>query len=103
MKNTAKIRPDCEGWWWRLWNGKNGPECEIGEAKVIYWEESAEPEQERLLAWTSGGCWTRCDKINAPRDSGTRWFRQEPPILRHSPITGATASGASQSSNRPAP
>jgi len=77
----AKIRPDSEGWWWRLYNGKNGPEWDIGEARVIYWEESAEPEQERLLAWTSGGCWTRCDKINLRADAGTRWIKATPPVL----------------------
>jgi hypothetical protein len=81
MKNTAKIRPDSEGWWWRHYRGKHGDEWKIGKAEMIYWEDAGEPVQERVLAWTTGGCWTRCDNINLRSDAGTRWIKQTPPVL----------------------
>lgn len=78
-----KSRPDSEGWWSRLSRGtRGGDQWEIGKAEMIYWEESGEPEQERVLAWSTGGAWTRCDYINQRTDTGTRWFKQMPPI-RH--------------------
>ncbi len=84
------LRPDSEGWWWRLCKG----EWECGKAEYIQWEDAGEPEQERVLAWSRGGCYTRCDQINLRLDSGTRWFKATPPILDSenttSPSTGAT-------------
>lgn len=76
-KPKAKIRPDSEGWWWRLCKG----ELEIGKAEYIAWEDAGEPEQERVLAWSRGGCYTRCDYINLRSDSGTRWIKATPPAL----------------------
>ena len=81
MKSPAKIRPDSKGWWWRHHQGKNGDEWAIGKAEMIYWEDAGEPVQERVLAWSTGGAWTRCDLINLRSDSGTRWFKATPPIL----------------------
>ena len=81
MKNTAKIRPDSEGWWWRHYRGKNGDEWAIGKAEMIYWDDAGEPVQERVLAWSTGGCHTRCDYINQRSDSGTRWFKAISPVL----------------------
>ena len=79
MKNTERIRPDSEGWWWRHYRGRNGDEWEIGKAKMIYWADAGEPVQERVLAWGAGGCQTRCDYINLRTDDGTRWFKATPP------------------------
>ena len=78
---APKIRPDSKGWWWRHYRGKNGDEWEIGKAEMIYWEDAGEPVQERVLAWTTGGSWTRCDFINLRSDAGTRWIKAEPPVL----------------------
>ena len=78
---APKIRPDSEGWWWRHYRGKNGDEWEIGEAKLTYWEDAGEPVQERVLAWSTGGCQTRCDYVNLRTDAGTRWIKATPPVL----------------------
>ncbi len=76
-KPKAKLRPDSEGWWWRLCKG----EWECGKTEYIAWEDAGEPEQERVLAWSRGGCYTRCDYINLRSDSGTRWIKVPPPVL----------------------
>jgi hypothetical protein len=100
---VVKIRPDSEGWWWKWEMYKGGPEVTMGRAKIVPFCD--DEETEKVLAWSVGGCWMRCDKINAPRDLGSRWIKAIPPVFNaeNSSITGATASGASQSSNRPAP
>ena len=76
INDELKTRPDSPGFWWMV---RPGGECHIGRAEVIHWGE--EDSGERVLAWTAGGTYSRCDMINTPQDSGTRWAKAEPPIL----------------------
>lgn len=75
IHDELKERPDSPGAWWCLrWQ-----EWSIGRAVVIHWGD--EDDGERVLAWTAGGPYVRCEMINNPLYSGTRWVKAEPPIL----------------------
>lgn len=85
IHDEMKQRPDSSGVWWCL----RGKEWSIGRAEVIHWGD--EDDGERVLAWTAGGVYARCDLINHPVDSGTRWAKAEPPNLNESNETSAAA------------
>ena len=76
IHDGLKVRPDSPGFWWML---RPGGEWHIGRAEVIHWGE--EDSGERVLAWTAGGIYSRCDMMNTPKDPGTRWAKATPPIL----------------------
>lgn len=76
IHDELKVRPDSQGFWWML---RPCGEWHIGRAEVIHWGE--EDSGERVLAWTAGGIYSRCDMMNTPKDSGTRWAKAMPPIL----------------------
>jgi len=74
IHEELKARPDTPGFWWCL----RGDEWSIGRAEIIHWGD--EEDGERVLAWTAGGGYARCDLINIPNDSGSRWAKAFPPI-----------------------
>lgn len=76
VHDEMKMRPDSPGFWWRL----RGEKWSIGPAVAIQWGDEDEDDGERVLAWTAGGVYARCDLINHPVDSGTRWVKAVPPI-----------------------
>lgn len=79
IHDELKLRPDCPGFWWML---DPAGEWHIGRAGMIHWGE--EDNGQRVLGWTAGGTYSRCDAINTPKDLGTRWAKAEPPILESS-------------------
>lgn len=75
IHDELKERPDSEGFWWCL----RGKEWSIGRAEIIHWGD--EDDGERVLAWTAGGVYARCDQINKFNNAGTRWIKANPPTL----------------------
>ena len=70
-------RPDQPGYWWKIDGGK----LKIGKAEIIQWEYNDGEDVEHVLAWSCGGVWTRCDTINNPIDTGSRWVKAVEPFI----------------------
>ena len=45
---------------------------------MIWWGDEADGE--RILAFTVGGCYRRCDDINRNADEGVRYYPATPPF-----------------------
>lgn len=72
-KTKQKDRPDSVGFWWRNDNGR----VSIGRAKYMWWGD--DEDGEKVLQWSSGGCYIACRTINKGSLNGSQWAKQEPP------------------------
>ena len=75
------LRPDKPGYFWKYTPyRRQEASWHVVKAALIEWETDSECSDERVLACTGGGVWTRCDRINRDgQDDGTRYFPANPP------------------------
>ena len=78
-----KKQPDSLGFWWSIQNNI----VSVGYTKMIDWNDNDE-NPKIVLAWTSGGCWFKCDEINQSVLVGSEWIEAVNPfsIQSHSAI-----------------